>query len=374
MKVVVLLSSIFCVFLFQTAHAQLKVPLTAVSGVKFPNSTFEGQAPVFSQALAPQRWEDLVGFNELLPFVAPAPDQEDANSCMLMSLTGVTEWWLRRLNGVTRFTPNDDYDLSERWWMNLSEKSEYLHRVRYWFTDAIYLFNESASIRNRDYPLRKGWYVETEDDVTPAAPHQKGAEYGVRYSWHDETSRLQQVSRVEHPIFSRRILFKDEGEDPWAIGVAPSDLPETMVAAFQKYKAPIQVIYNHEGYWHSVFVIGYDAEMSSQNCPFINGSLAYFRAEAEKSLKSGDKETARKLSLYERKLNRSFEKNGGCHPKGMFYVRDSQYSDPSEPIYVYDPMNPSMNKPYSKRIVLREFDWIRSMANHVMVIYPRRVQ
>lgn len=357
----------------QAQEAKEKIQLQIVSGLKYPNSVTEGVNPVRSFAFAPVRWEDLRGFNELLPYVTPAPDQEDANSCMLMSLTGVVEWWMRKLNNVTRFVPNDNFDLSERWWMNLSEQNSYLRRVRYWFTDAIYLYNEAYSALNRDYPFAKGWYIETEDEVVPAQPNQNGAEYGVRYSWHDAMESVQ-APLLDLPLFSRRIILKDENEDPWAIGVAPADIVDTVIAAFQKYKAPIQVIYNHEGFWHSVYVIGYDEEMSSENCGFINHSLEFFRTEAEKAIKDGQKSWAKKMLHYQSALSRSLNKHGGCHPKGMFYVRDSQYSDASEEMYIYDPKNPSANKPYSKRIVLREFDWLRTMANHISIILPRRVQ
>jgi len=345
--------------------------LTFVQGLKFPNTLEEGIEPIPSRALAPRSLSDLKGFNQLLPFVTPSPDQEDANSCMLMSMTGVVEWWLHRLHGVTRFVQNGDLDLSERWWMNMSEDGSKMGKIDNWFTDAIYLFNEAPGVLNRDYPFAKGWYLETEDDIRPARPNSQKAQYGARYNWIDDSDKVR-GSAVRIPPMGRRVLLRNKEENPWAIGAAPSDIVEKIIAAFQKYQAPIQVIYNHEGYWHSVYIIGYDAEMSSYNCPFVTDSLNYFMSEAEKMRQEGNATRMKRMLRYHRELTEAMQKVGGCNPKGMFYVRDSQYPDASEEIYIYDPRNPAANKPYSKRIVLREFDWIRTMANHVSVIYPKR--
>jgi hypothetical protein len=345
------------------------VPLKQVRGIKFPNSPKEGTQPILSNAIAPVRVQDLRGFNQLLPFVTPSPDQEDVNSCMLMSLTGIVEWWVHRANNQTRFVQNGPFDLSERWWMNLSTKERYTDQVSYWFTDAIYLFNSAPAASNREYPFKKGWYVETEEDIYPARPGQQKATYGGRYNWIDETNKVKGPF-IKTPTLGRKVLLRNPEENPWAIGEAPEDIVQKVIAAFQKYQSPIQVIYNHEGYWHAVYVIGYDENMSSMNCPFTSESLASFQKEVDKSTAEGDIKRARKFQRYIRELNEALQSGGGCNPKGMFYVRDSQYSDPSEEIYVYDPANPQANRPYSKRIVLREFDWIRTMANHVSVIYP----
>lgn len=359
-------------FMSLTTQAQ-NVPLQKVRGIKFPNTFEEGVDPVISTGIAPVYWQDLRGFNELLPFVTPSPDQEDVNSCMLMSLTGVVEWWVHRANQTPRFVQNGPLDISERWWMNLSNNNDYTEDINYWFTDAIYLFNTADSALNRNYPFRKGWFVETEDDIFPARPGAQNAEYGGRYNWIDETESVQGPF-VKAPTLGRKILFRSPDKNPWAIGQAPVDIAEKMIESFQKYKSPIQVIYNHEGYWHSVFVIGYDENMSSMNCPFTSESAQFYQKESDRALAKGDKKRAAKFLRYKRELLNSLAKVGGCNSKGMFYVRDSQYSDPSEEMYIYDPTNPQANKPYSKRIVLREFDWVRTMANHVMVIYPTQRQ
>lgn len=350
----------------------LKSPqLLQVQGVKYPNSVAEGYQPVYSTALAPRYISDLGGFNELLPYVTPSPDQEDANSCMLMSLTGAVEWWLHRLTQTTNFTQNGPLDLSERWWMNLSNYANVTENAGYWFTDAIYIFNEANAALNRNYPFAKGWYHETEDDIVPATSTTPGAQYGARYNWIDDIENVKGPF-IELPPMGRKVLFRNREKNPWAIGTAPENIVQKVIEAFQKYKSPIQVIYNHEGYWHAVYVIGYDEEMSSQGCPFTTESMNFYQLEVDKSYAEGDRGRAKKFLRYKKELYEALQRGGGCQPKGMFYVRDSQYSDPSEPIYVYDPLNPKANKPYSKRIVLREFDWIRTMANHVTVIYPAK--
>lgn len=342
--------------------------LIEVKGVKFPNSVSEGVAPVHSKAMSPKNIGDLKGYNELLPFVTPSPDQEEAASCMLMSLTGAVELWLHRIHKAPRFIQDGDLDLSERWWMNVSNYTKYSKDIDYWYSDAALLFNSTPAALNRNYRFTKGWHIETEDDYIPTAPNAPKSVYTTRYNWIDDLSKVPGPF-IKLPRFDRTILLRDKNDDPWAIGKAPADIVEQVIAAFKKFRAPIQVIYNHEGYWHSVFLVGYDEEMSSYNCKSIRDSLAYYEAESNHAKSLGQAKRSRILMSHRNDLAAAFQKNGGCRPKGMFYVRDSQFSDASEELYVYDPSNPASAKPYSKRIILREFDWLKTMANHVNVIH-----
>lgn len=343
--------------------------LTYVKGLIHRQAYFEKHQPVVSYALAPKNWKDLKGYNILLPYITPAPDQEDAHSCMIMSLTGIAEFWLNRYNGKTEFVPNGELDLSERWWMNLSYSPQHTKEADYWYSDAIYLFNSTRAALNRDYPFVKGWHTENDFDVRPAKPSDTNARYGVRYSWYDETNSVK-APLLALPKFERKILFKDKDENPWAVGVTPQNIPQLVIETMEKYQAPVQVIYNHHGIWHSVVIVGFDENMSSYNCPFIKETIRRYREEIKISNEEKDEDRASMFAEYLDELNKSLKKNGGCSPKGMFYVRDSFYSDPSEPLYVYDPSNPSTSRPYSKRVILREFDWLRNLANHINVIYP----
>lgn len=360
------------------SQERLGPTLTRIQGTKYPNNLDEGTQPVHSTALSPLRWEELGGYNELLPYMTPSPDQEDAGTCLFMSLTGVAELWLRKLNGITFYSPDDDFDLSERWWVNQSQWSDYYTPVKNWNTDAIYMFNVGPAVRNRDYRFTKGWYREGQSGIEPAAPYSQGAKYDTSYNWIDETEK-HELDKVQLPRFSRKILYADPDQNPWAIGGAPDNIVEKVQEAFRRYNAPIQVIYNHQGYWHSVFIVGFDENLSLGECPFINETFVEYKKQEEISKNDADRETdpkkkrkhenrAHRFSRYQKELSSSISRHGGCGHQGVFYVRDSQYSDPTEPIYRYDFSNPEGDKPYSKRVILREYEWLQSLSNHVVVI------
>ena len=354
--------------MFQTlSWAQSSVPKNSsnfkiVFGRKYPNSLAEGVSPAESRALAPQDFRRLRGFTELLAYVTPSPDQENAGTCLFMSLTGMAEWWLMRLNHSTQFLQDGPFDLSERWWAALSLHEKNKAQVKNWNTDGIFLLNTSAAVLNRNYRFTKSWYFDKGNELLPAPPHASGALYDTRYNWIDQSDQVQS-GFVKLPRFFRRIIYADPKSNPWQIGQAPHDIVELVKQALVREKSPVQVIYNHLGYWHSVFVLGFDDEASSNGCSFLQESLRQFSvSDGQSSAQLG-----RRLG-YARQLKEALRHNGGCHPRGVFYVRDSLYSDPSEPVYHYDLSNPAADKPYSKRIILREYDWLRTLANHVNVI------
>lgn len=364
-----------CLFL---SLPSLASNLVTTWGTKYPNTQTEGSTPVVSTALAPKDVSQLSGFTELLPYVTPSPDQYDAGTCMFMSLTGVVEWWMMRLGHSTQFVQDGPYDLSERWWVNESVWSDNVKDIDNWYTDGIYLWSGKTGYLNSSYRYTKGWYTEKkEGGIKKAKPNAPGALYDTSYNWIDETDHIK-GKKVKMPKFTRRVIYADPDENPWSIGKAPANIVEQVKEALLTEKSPVQVIYNHEGFWHSVFILGFDENMSSQNCPFLQESQDYFKAEADKAQKAAeetenakDKEKllnrAKKYNRYLKTLTTAIQKGGGCH-EGMFYVRDSIYSDPSEELYHYDLSNPAGDTPYSKRIILREFDWLRYLGNNVTVI------
>lgn len=351
-----------------------------IHGLKYPNSNTEGDSPVVTHAVAPASLEELKGYTELLPYVTPSPDQEEAGSCLYMSLTGIAEWWMRKLDNRTQFTPDDDLDLSERWWVSLSDHADVNKKVKDWVTDSIYLFNAHYSVLNKDYRFTKNWYQEPEDfDVYPAKPNEPGAVLGTKYNWIDESQSVKVSKPIHTPTFHRTIILKGSDEDPWAIGTAPKNIAEKVKAALVENKAPVHVIYNHGGYWHAVFILGYDDDASIGDCPLIQESFQTYREEEQTALANAEKAPteseknealarAKKYVNFARALNKSLKRTNGCTKKGVFYVRDSEYSDPSEPIYKYDLASPALDKPYSKRIILREYDWLVHLANNILII------
>jgi hypothetical protein len=360
---------------FAQAH---RSDLTEVVGVKLPNSALEGTEAVRVSALTALPSAKLAGFTELLPFALRAPNQGEAGSCLYMSLTGIAEWWLARLHPELARDPEGPIDLSERYLMNVAGLEEGSNGVDNWKTDSVYLFNRAGGApRNVDYRFTKGWYVrDSGGNVVAANRNAEGAQYDENYNWVDEIPSKAQL--VPLPKFQRTVLFADPASNQWNTGVMPADIVDRIKTALRTNKAPVHVIYNHFGYWHATVILGYDDEGDNQNCKFVNRFMLYMEKQAAdlRAQAAAEADSAKKEALLKRALKsetaasgtrNAFERGGGCH-KGYFYVRDSIYGDPQGPIYHYDPANPSADSPYVKPVVMLEYDWVRTMANHATQI------
>ena len=324
----------------------------------------------------------LDGYNELLPYVLPSPHQEDAGSCLYMSLTGIAEWWLARLNpGISR-AANGPLDLSERYLINASDVKENQKRIVNWRTDSIEIFNATRkSILNRDYPFAKGWYREDDEgDIFPAKPGAAGSTYGAVINWFDNLKSIL-ATHVNLPYFEKDVIFADPDENEWNVGLNPPGIVERVKRALVEKKAPVQVVYNHESYWHSVFVVGFDDSRSSRNCGFVESSIRYFdELQREFTQKAGlaKSDAERKDYLRKAKIQRgsrdkarkSYEAAGGCREKGVFYVRNSEFYG-ADGTYDYDPENNGEEKPYAPKILLFEYEWLEHLSNHIVQISVR---
>lgn len=324
----------------------------------------------------------LGGYNELVPYVLPSPHQEDAGTCLYMSLTGIAEWWLARLNPSLSRASNGPLDLSERYLVNISENKKYQTRVENWRTDSIEILNATGqSVLNSAYPFAKGWYREdSKGDIFPARPNTLGSVYGVIFSWYDNLKSITS-GFVQLPHFKRDILFADPEENEWNVGLNPDGIVETVKQALVKNKAPVQVIYNHESVWHSVFVVGFDDDRDSRECGFVESSMQYygelereFRLKAQQAANDADRKKYADKAKIQRanrlKLSKSYEAAGGCRGRGVFYVRNSEFSG-SEGTYDYDPTVKGDERPYAPRIMLFEYEWLEHLSNHVTQISVR---
>ena len=368
---------------------------TYLLGHKFPNSRKEGQTPVASVALTADE-KSLGGYTELLEYSLPAPDQEDAGTCYYMSLTGIMEWWLAKLNPQLDRSSDGPLDLSERFSLNLAFATEDADAgVDEFQTDGIYFFNHKPfAVLNRDYRFTKGWFTEDKNgNIHKATKDIKGAEYGTSYNWVDETKQLKKGQFIQLPKFTRNIIFRAYGGDLWSVGKAPEDIVEKVKKALVENKAPVQVIYNHMGYWHTVNVLGFDDNRSTEGCQFVEENRQFFKGMKSppdtyipgplRSVNSDDppkytepptdttidphlKEKNKTLSA---NLEKAYKAGGGCNPNGVFYVRDSQYPDPEAADYIYNPEQyPNDKKPYNRRIILREYAWLKYLGNHAVQI------
>lgn len=321
----------------------------------------------------------LQGFSDLVPFVLPSPHQEDAGSCLYMTLAGVAEWWLARLNPSLSRVSNGPIDLSERFVINASDKPKNMRNVANWRTDSIEILNaEGRALLNSTYPFTKGWYYEdSKGDIFPAFPGSAGSEYGVILNWFDNLKSVA-TGYVQLPKFKREVIFADPEENEWNVGLNPPNIVEKVKSILVTKKAPVQVIYNHESYWHSVFVVGFDDERSSRECGFVESSIRYFdelqrelTQKAAKASSEAERKSITKRAKIQRtsrdKVKNSYKAAGGCRGQGVFYVRNSEFYG-FDGTYDYDQTARGDEKPYAPRIMLLEYEWLEHLANHVTMI------
>jgi hypothetical protein len=325
----------------------------------------------------------LGGFDELVPYVLASPNQEDAGSCLYMATTGIAEWWLARLNPQLSRNPDGPVDLSERYLMNIAGIDENSTKLENWRTDSIYLFNNNTqkSHLNKNYRYTKGWYKNsgTTNILQAAEPNSPGAQYGTSFNWIPQLESIK-AQNVRLPRFSREVLFADPENNQWNIGVAPQNIVETVKAKLIEKRAPVLVIYNHHSYWHAVYVIGFNDAMDNGNCAYterFRERVVERISELEEAARNAKTDDERKT--YEQRAERSreaqtkietaYQNGGGCtSTKGVFYVRDSIYPDENGPVYDYDSSLTGEEGPYTKKIVFKEYDWLRYFANHVVVV------
>lgn len=348
-------------------------------GHKWPNSPDEGIDPVPAYA---ESVDSYTGFTDLIPYALAAPDQQDAGSCLYMSLTGIAEWWLARLNPGASRAHDGPLDLSERYLMNLAGIEERDNGVKNWKTDSVYLFNKKGgSVLNKNYRFTMGWHVtDSKGNVVAATAKTKGAQYSTSYNWIDASQSVQN-GFVSLPKFERDIVFADPDSDQWNVAVMPDTIVDTVKSRLQTRRAPVQVIYNHFGYWHAVNILGFDDSMDTNGCQFVTKFESYMPGEAQKYRDAAEKSTSaterdsllKKAAKFERigkKFSDAYHAGGGCNARGMFYVRDSIYPDQNLP-YDYDLRHAGTEGYYSKTIVVHEYAWLKYMANHVTQIYVK---
>jgi diadenosine tetraphosphate (Ap4A) HIT family hydrolase len=358
------------------AHVNYVETISELSGIKYPDGIDETGEPVLTYAMTKRT--NLDGFNELLPFVMPSPNQEDAGSCLYMAITGNIEWWLNYLQPNENKIMDGPHDLSERYLMNMAGMEEEESPAENWRTDTVYLFNWFGSVLNSDYPYTKGWFKEEKDQMVIAKPEEKGSSFGTGYNWINEIETFK-LEKVDLPKFEREIIFEDEDKNQWNVGVTPSNIIEIVKEALRVNKAPVLITYNHYGYWHVHMIVGFDDNENSHGCKFTKETAPYLKDQAKKFRDKAENESDQEVKEKLERKAETFTKNSdiiyqtmeeiGCK-KGVFYVRDSLYSDSTEENYSYHTESTTDDKHYAKKVILREYEYLRALANHVIQINP----
>lgn len=354
---------------------------TVITGIKTANEgeSFEKNlSGVETKALLPNAQDYQGGMNEFLPYIIPSPDQENAGSCLFMSHTAVSEVLINRQrnrNGL------NNVDLSERYLMNLSKANIGDDLIRDWKTDTIFRLNKTKkTYRNSDFPYIKDWYKTGSNGLRVfARENEQGAFYGVRANWVIALDQLVKKPSLPTPLFKRDVLFADPKGNRWNVATAPNDIVKKVKRALDKKTGPVLVIYNHTGFWHAVMVAGYNDHVQNHGCPFVsefpdkmNARADEIEAEAQSASSPRERDRLqRKARLFRNRatqVGRSYQKAGGCSNKGVFYVRDSIYPHPSMPEYDYDPNRSGEEKPLTPPVILREYEWLTHLSNHVIHI------
>lgn len=341
-------------------------------GDRRPGTADRAPEPVFTVSLSlrpltpfidpPENDEPAYGeYHGLMdPFVLASPNQFDAGSCLFMSNTGAMEILLNQRAPVDGIGYDGDTDLSERFLMNASNHV-YDDDVPYSITDVVNTYNAfGGALLNRDYPFTAGYVRDTARGLVPAGPNDDGAYFSCQYNWIDELPDDWQDTLTVTPEVGRTLLFVDPNLDEnsvWNVGLMNEDVVERIKFEVRTKHAPVIVVYNHYLYWHADIVVGYDDARPSGGCPMVEDSLEYFEQQGATTSVS--------------RIEQHMQDEGGCDDSGVFYVRDSIYAGTSEELwYDYSDVY-EFRERYSQRIIVREYDWVRYLANHAYSVHRR---
>jgi hypothetical protein len=296
---------------------------------------------------------------DLIPYVFASPNQLDSGSCLFMANTGAMEILMNQLAGTSKMKYGGETDLSERFLMNASNHVPE-DVAPYAITDVISTYNHfHGSLLSVDYPYTAGYVKELSNgSLVPASPGDDGAQFSCQYNWIDQLPHGWEHKLVETPEAARTLIFLDPQLDKnsiWRVGVANEDVVERIKWELRTKNAPVLVVYNHYLYWHTSIVVGYDDNYSTGGCPMVDSMVKYFKEQ-------GATDAAAKVEA-------QIAKDDGCTRQGVFYVRDSIYDgEDEEPTYSYS-SEYTFKKKYSKRIVLRSYNWVKYVGNHAYTVH-----
>lgn len=300
----------------------------------------------------------------MIPHVLASPNQFDAGSCLFMANTGAMEILMNQHVPVDQIEYEGDTDLSERYLMNASDRVPGFV-IHYAITDVAYTYNHfGGAMLNRDYPFTAGYIRELSNGTIVAAqPSEEGAYFSCYYNWLDDLPTDFRNLLVETPPVERTMIFLDPTLDEnsvWDVGLGTDDVIERIKYELRTKKAPVVVVYNHYLYWHSAVIVGYDDNMSSGGCPFVQSTLSYFEDQGARS--------------YVTKIENQMAAEGGCSNQGVFFVRDSIYDGGSdEPTYSYSDQYTFVER-YSKRIIEHSYNWPKYLGNHVYSVHRKQAE
>jgi len=298
---------------------------------------------------------------DLDPFVLASPNQYDAGSCIFMSHTGAMEILMNQHTPLEDIAYNGDTDLSERYLMAALDHVSTAN-VPYFLTDLIYTYDAlGGSLLSRDYNFCVGYCVDDANgDASPAKSTDKDAYATAYYNWFDMMPSDWQSMLVATPPVDRTVIFADPKRDNssyWRVGLFDDDTIAQIKYELRTKNAPVIVVYNHYGWWHSDIIVGYDDTAIYDGCAYVQDAADYLREQGS--------------TTYANAIEAHVTATG-CSDKGKFLVRDSIYDGTSlEGEYDYSWGGVSYKDKYSKRITGLSYDWAKHLANHAYTIHRR---
>lgn len=225
---------------------------------------------------------------ELLKYVQPAPDQGETNTCWFMASTGAMELLLNKKEKIRHPKVGGKYDLAESFLIWQPDYRDSEARPEHFIEEMVLRFNHGEAVHNSYWPYT-AFNSDGTDNMDVWARH---AEFPM-------------LPRINVPAVKTKLLFA-RGKK-WDTYVLQAEDVTTVKAALVRYKSPIIINYNDDGYWHVVLIVGYDDR--------------------------------RKGECYELEA-------AECNEKGLFYVRDSN----------------------GKRYDGRAYNWFLNKANAAAVV------
>lgn len=319
-------------------------------GVALPHVTMPRPSPL--------PWEDpeweskQVGLD---PYALASPNQQDAGSCLFMAITGAMEILLNQHADLADVDYLGDTDLSERYLMDAYGYAPREARP-YFPTDVLFAYNElGGSLLSREYPFTLGYIKDGPGgDPVAADSSDPDAQFSAKYNWIDELPSGWQQNLTPTPLATRTLISIDPAQDEysvWRVGLMNDDVVARVKWELRTKNAPVVIIFNYYGWWHTVLIIGYDDSLASRGCPLVTDSIAHFR----------DNDAAETAD----KLEARMAEQGGCSDHGVFYVRDSIYPGNDEPIFDY---GGAYSDRYSDRVITYSYNWVKYLANHVYTV------
>lgn len=174
---------------------------------------------------------------ELLDYVQVGPDQGETSTCLFVASTGAMELLANKKNGIKNPAAYGPYDLSESFLIhapNVQSAGKYSWEI------PVLRFNAGFGIHLSEW------------DYTAWNGHHENKSVWSYRDW-------QSMKKTTLPKVDTIPLFVVGNK--YSTGVLNQTHVQKIKEALWKYKSPVLVNYNDDGFWHVVVIVGYDDEL-----------------------------------------------------------------------------------------------------------------